>query len=178
MKLLTELILHEIMCLKLENAIWLQSQLHGHEVPKVARDCQSDGRRVMYPNFFTTVEKMNYLSPAPGVSYCCVDQMHESEKECKTVTKQVFDNRSVLERKYSDDLTVLRKAWTFRTFLLIGNVDVILEIMTIASTCKSVPKNFLEPDRIGIIPIGDYTDNRKQQKAIAWVMLEGKAKGS
>jgi len=36
-------------------------------------------------------------------------------------------------------------------------------------------KKFLQPDRIGIIPVGGYTDNRRQSKTgIAWLMLEEK----
>jgi G:T-mismatch repair DNA endonuclease (very short patch repair protein) len=51
--------------------------------------------------------------------------------------------------------------------------------MTIASACNKVfRKKFLQPDRIGLIPVGGYTDNRSQsKKAIAWLLLEEKKEG-
>lgn len=69
---------------------------------------------------------------------------------------EVFDTRRVLERYCQTDVTVLREACrTFRKhFLQIGNVEVFLESMNIASVCnKLFRKNFLQPDRIGIIPV-------------------------
>jgi hypothetical protein len=125
---------------------------------------------------------MNYVGPAPDVSYYDFDQMSESERKeflswYETAVKnQVFDDRRVIESYRQADVTVLREACrTFRrNFLQIGNVDVFLESMTIASACNKVfRKKFLLPDWIGIIPTGGYTDNRKQsKKAIAWLMLE------
>jgi hypothetical protein len=46
--------------------------------------------------------------------------------------------------------------------------------MTIASACnKTFPKKFLHPERIGVIPVGGYTDNRnKNTKATASLILE------
>ena len=87
---------------------------------------------------------MNYVGPAPVVSYYDIDQI------------------------------------TFRKhFLKIGNVEGFLESMTIAWACNKVfRKTFLQPDRIGLIPVGGYTDNRKQsKKAIAWLLLEEKKEG-
>jgi hypothetical protein len=51
--------------------------------------------------------------------------------------------------------------------------------MTISSECsKTIRKKFLQRDRIGIIPVGGYTDNRKQKrKAFALLMLEENRKG-
>ena len=43
---------------------------------------------------------------------------------------------------------------------------------------KAFRKNFLHPERIGTIPEGGYTDNRKESKKnIALLMLEGKKEG-
>jgi len=42
----------------------------------------------------------------------------------------------------------------------IGNIDVFLEAITIASACNKVlRKRFLKPDTIGLIPTGGYSDN-------------------
>ena len=113
--------------------------------------------------------------------------MHESERTEflswyeTVVKKEVFDNRRVLESYCQADVMLLREARrTFRQhFLLIGNVEVFLESMTIASACNKVFRNkFLQPDRIGLIPVGGNTDNRKQsKKAIAWLSLQEKKEG-
>ena len=43
---------------------------------------------------------------------------------------------------------------------------------------QGVSKKILQPDKTGIIPVGGYTDNRKQsKKATAWLMLEGRKEG-
>jgi hypothetical protein len=76
------------------------------------------------------------------------------------------------------DVSVLREACrTFRKhFLEIGNVEVFHESMTIASASNKVlKKKCLQPDRLGLIPVGGYTDNIKQsKKAIAWLLKEEK----
>lgn len=89
---------------------------------------------------------MNYVFPAPDVSYYDVDQRHESERKeflswHETFAKmEVFENRRVLERYCQANVTVLREACrTFRRhFLQIGNVEVVLEIMTIAWACNKL----------------------------------------
>jgi hypothetical protein len=87
----------------------------------------------------------------------------------------------MLESYCQADVTVLREARrTFRKhFLQIGNVEVFLESMTIASVCSKVfCKKCLQPVRIGLIPVGGYTDYRKQsKKAIAWFLREEKKRG-
>jgi hypothetical protein len=94
----------------------------------------------------------------------------------ETVAREVFDNKGVLETYCQADVTVLREACRAfcRHFLHIGHVDDFLKTVTIASACKKTLRNkFMQPDRIGITQVGDYTYNRKQcRKAIAWLMLE------
>jgi hypothetical protein len=130
---------------------------------------------------------MIYVGPAPVVSYYGMDQMQETDRRefltsnDTVVKKEVFDKRRVLESNCQAEMMVLREACrTFRRhFLQIGNVDVLLETMTIASACnKTFRKNFLQPDKIGIIPVGGYTDNRKQsRKATGCLKLEEKKGG-
>ena len=52
----------------------------------------------------------------------------------------------------------------------IGNLDVFLESITIASACNKVlRKRFLQPDTIGLIPTGGYTCNKNySKKAMMW----------
>ena len=112
------------------------------------------------------------MGPMPDTSYYGVDQMRDSERNeflswYETKRHVLFDNRRTLEQYCQADVTVLREACqTFRKhFLQIGNVEVFLECMTIASACNSVfRKRFLQPERIGIIPTGGYTNTKKQSK--------------
>jgi hypothetical protein len=176
----------KIMCLKVENVTWLDS-LNYLAVPlrKLPEAFGLSGQKSWYPHLFNTAENMDYVGPAPDVSYCAVDQMHESERKeflqwYETVAKnQVFDNRRMLENYCLAGVTVLREACrSFRKhFLQIGNVEVFLESM-IASACNKVfRKKFLQPDRIGIIPVGGYYNRKKSKKAIAWLLLEEKREG-
>jgi hypothetical protein len=91
-------------------------------------------------------------------------------------------NRGMLESYYQADVTVMREACgTFRKhFLKIGKLEVFLESMTIASACNKVfRKKFLQPERIGLIPAGGYTNKRKQsKKPIAWLKRGRRARGS
>jgi len=54
----------------------------------------------------------------------------------------------------------------------IGNIDVFLESITIASACnKLLRKRFLQPDTIGLIPAGWYTCNNNYRKeALVWLL--------
>jgi hypothetical protein len=54
----------------------------------------------------------------------------------------------------------------------IGNIDVFLEAVTIASACNEVLlKKFLKPETIGLIPSGGYTaNNRYSKKALMWLL--------
>jgi hypothetical protein len=75
---------------------------------------------------------------------------------------KVFDCRRVLEQYCQDDVTVLRQACQIFTsdFLEIGNIDVFIEVVTIASACNKVlRKKFLKPETIGLIPNVGYTAN-------------------
>ena len=84
---------------------------------------------------------------------------------------QVLDDKHVLEAHSQDDVTVLQVCRVFRReFLHIGNIEVFLESLTIASACNKVfSRRFLKPDTIGPFPSGGYTcKNRYRKKAIMW----------
>jgi len=95
--------------------------------------------------------------------------------------KVVFDNRHVLEQYCQDDVTVLRQACRVfrREFLAIGNIEVFLEALTIASACNKVlRKKFLKPDTIGLIPSGGYSANRRySKKALMWLLYMERTDG-
>jgi hypothetical protein len=56
--------------------------------------------------------------------------------------------------------------------LQIGNIEVFLESLTIASACNKVLKcEFFNPDTIGLFPTGGYTSNNKyNKKTIMWLL--------
>ena len=91
--------------------------------------------------------------------------MYESQKSLQ------FDNRHVLESYCQDDVTVLRQACRVfrREFMHIGNVDVFVETITIASARnKILRKLILKSDTIGLILTGGYTGNKKYSKKSIW----------
>jgi hypothetical protein len=96
------------------------------------------GVKSLYPHLFNTAENMNYVGPAPDISYYDVNYMHDSKRKkfllwYETIAKkEVFDNKRVLKRYCQADVTVLRDACrTFGGhFLQIGNVDVFFESIT------------------------------------------------
>ena len=191
MKLLPEFLImngQNIICLKVENVTWIDT-LNYIAMPlrKLPEAFDLTAQKSWYPHLFNTTENMSYVGPAPDVSYYDIDHMNESERReflswYKTVAKtEEFDKRRVLESYSQTDVTVLRKACrTFcKHFLQIGNVEVFLESMTIASACnKLFRKKILQPDTIGLIPVGGYTDKRKQsKKTIAWLRNEERKEG-
>ena len=94
---------------------------------------------------------------------------------------EVFDNRRVLEFYCQDDVNVMREArrvlrWEF---LLIGNIDVFLKSVIIASACNKVMrKRFLNPITTGLIPPGGYTGNvNYSDKSIMWQLYREQTVG-
>jgi len=119
------------------------------------------------------------VGPTPDIKYFGADEMSENERkvflswynEQKDI---VFDNRRVLEQYSQDDVTVLREACQIfrRDFIEIGNIEVLLEAVTIAYACNKVlRKKFLKPETIGLLPPGRYSaNNRYSKKALMWLL--------
>jgi hypothetical protein len=177
MKMLPELLIincQNIICSKVENISWLDSlNYSAMSLRKLPEAFGLTAQKSWFHHLIDTKANTNYLYHAPDVSYYGIYQMHEYDRKgflswYETVTKkEVFGNRRVLESYCQADATVLREACrTFRKhFLQIGNIEVFLESLTIASASNKVfRKEFLQPDRINLIPVGDYTDNRNQSK--------------
>jgi len=52
----------------------------------------------------------------------------------------------------------------------IGNIEVFVEALTIASACNKVlGKKFLRPETIGLLPPGGYSANNSK-KALMWLL--------
>jgi hypothetical protein len=61
----------------------------------------------------------------------------------------------------------------------IGNIEVFLESITIASACNRVlRKRFLKPATIGLVPTGGYTGNvNYSKKALMWLVYREQTDG-
>ena len=132
-----------------------------------------------YPHYFNTSANLDYFGPMTDIAYFRADEMKESERRefmtwYEERRDEVFNNRRVLEQYCQDDVTVLREACQIirRDFMEIGNIDVFLEAVTIASACNKVlRKQFLKPQIIGLIPTGAYCCNKNySKKAIMWLL--------
>jgi hypothetical protein len=150
MKMMPDLLImngQKIMCMRVENVTWLDSLKYlAMPLRKLPEAFGLTVQKSRYPHLFNTAEHTNYVGPAPDVSYYGVDEMREAERKeflswYVTVAKtEVFDNRRMLENYCQADVAVLREACqTFRKhFLQIGNAEVFLESMTIASACNKL----------------------------------------
>jgi hypothetical protein len=122
-----------------------------------------------YSHYFKTRANLDYVGPKPDTEYYGADDMAEEERRefmawYDDQKVKVVDNRHVLEQYCQDDVTVLRQACRVfrREFLEIGNIEVFLEALTIASACNKVlRKKFLKPETKGLIPPGGYSANRR-----------------
>jgi hypothetical protein len=131
-----------------------------------------------YPHYFNTTANLDYIGPMPIIAYFGADEMKESERRefmtwYEERRDEVFDNRRVLQQYSQDDVTVLWEACQIfrRDFMVIGNIAVFLEAITIASACNKVlRKTFLEPFTIGLIPTGGYSCKKNySKKALMWL---------
>jgi len=106
-----------------------------------------------FPQLSNTKANLDYVGPIPDIKYYGADEMSESKRRefmawYNEQKLKVFDNRRLLEQYCQDDVTVLRQAFRVfrREFLEIGNIEVFLEALTIASACKKVlHKKILKP---------------------------------
>jgi len=132
-----------------------------------------------FPHYFNSKANLDYVGPIPDIKYYGADEMSEKERNefmswYNEQKDKEYDNRCVLEQYCQDDVTVLRQACQIfrREFMEIGNIEVFLEAVTIASACNKVlRKKFLKPETIGLLPSGGYTaNNRYSKKALMWLM--------
>jgi hypothetical protein len=111
---------------------------------------------------------MDYVGPIPDISYYGADDMRDAETNeflewYETQKTEIFNNRRMLEEYCQADVTVLWQACQVfrREFIQIGQVEVFLQSVTIASACNKVLRSlFLKPNTIGLIPKGGYSGNK------------------
>ena len=86
-----------------------------------------------------------------------------------------FSTTGACLKKYChDDVVVLRQACRVfrREFMQIGNIEVFLESIMIASACNEIlRKRFLQPEAIGLIPTGGYIcNNIYSTNTLIWLL--------
>jgi len=177
-----ELILNglKIVCMKIQNIQFLDSVSYmPMPLRKLPEAFGLQASKSWFPHYFNTKANLDKVGPIPDTKYYGVDEMSEGERReflawYNKEKVKVFDNRHVLEQYSQDDVTVLRQACRVlrREFLAIGNIEVFLEALTIASACNKVlRKKFLKRDTIGLILPGGYSANRRySKKALKWLL--------
>jgi len=141
-----------------------------------------------YPLLLNTTANMNYVGLSSDVSYYNVDQTHVSERNVflswyeTFAKKEVFDNRHVFERYCQDDgaarglSDVLSPLSADHEYGGVSREHD--QLMSNFGLQQDYQKKFLQPDMIGIIPIGDYAGRMKwSKKAMAWLMQEENQEG-
>ena len=164
----------KVMCMKMEHLVFFDSvSFLPCPLRKLPEAFGLTARKSWYLHYFNTEENLDFVGPIPDVSYYGVNEMGEGERREifawyeSQKSETIFDNRRVLESYCQDDVTLLRKACKVfrREFMSIGNLEVFLEKIIIASACKKVlRKRFLQPDTIGLIPTRGYTCNHNYSK--------------
>ena len=96
--------------------------------------------------------------------------------------KQSFSSgTSARKRSFSTTGTVLRQACRVfrREFMHTGNIEVLLDVLTIASACnKFLRKRILQTNTIELIPSGECTCNNKySKKALMWLLHKEQTDG-
>ena len=116
---------------------------------------------------------MDYVGKIPDINYG-VEEMNASEiNEFITWYEgqnyEFFDKKRVLESYCQNVFSLLRVARRvlIHEIIHIGNIDVFLESITIASACYKV----LNPDTKYLIPSGGYSGNVNfYNKTIMWLV--------
>jgi hypothetical protein len=114
----------------------------------------------LYLHFFDTKENVDYVGPIPDISYYGADVMSDAERSeflewYERKRMKIFNNRRVFEKYCQADVTVLQQACQVsrREYIQIGQVEVFLKSMTIASAWnKELRRLFLNLDTIGLVP--------------------------
>jgi len=170
----------KIVCMKMEHLVFLDSvSFLPCPLRKFPYAFGLTVSKSWYPHYFNTEDNLDYVGPIPDVSYYGVNEMSEAQRReflawYEGQKDVVFDNRRMLEAYCQDDVTVLRQACRVfrREFMQIGNLEVFVEDISIASACNKVlRKRFLKPDTVGLIPTGGYSCNvNYSKKALIWLV--------
>ena len=161
----------KIMCMKMEHLVLLDSvSFLPCALRKLPEALGLTTSKAWHHYYFNNVENLNYVGPIPDISYYGANEMREEDRKeflvwYESQRSEPFDNRDMLETYCQDGVTGLRQACRVftREFMRIGHIDVFVESITIASSCKVLRKRFLQPETIGLIQAGGYTCNNMQE---------------
>jgi hypothetical protein len=137
-----------ILCMKMQHLTFIDSVCYiPCPLRKLPEAFGLSSSKSWYPHYFNTEENLDYVGDIADVSYYGLNEMCDSERkdslawyEDQKSSSAIFDNRRVLEQYCQDDFKVLRQACQVfrREFKQFGNIDVLLESITIASPCNKV----------------------------------------
>ena len=153
----------KIVCMKMENLVFLESvSFHPCPLRKLPGAFGLTASKSWNPHYFNTEENLISVRPINDVSYYGANEMSEAERReflawYEGQKDVVFDNSRMLEAYNQDDVTVFKASVSIVQAIVIqiGNIEVFLEAITIASSCNKVLlKGFLKPDTIRLIPTG------------------------
>ena len=163
----SELIMNglKILCMKMGHLVFLDSvSLLPCALRKLNEAFGLTATKSLCPRYFNTEENLDYVGPIPNVSCYGVNEIRENERKefhvwYENYKSEHFDNRRILETYWQDDVTVLGQVCRVfrREFMQIGQIDVFVEAITIASASNVLRNRFLKPDTTGRIPTGGGT---------------------
>jgi hypothetical protein len=138
MKLLPEHLImkgQKIMCLKFENVTWLDSLNYlAMPIRKLPEAFGLTSHKSWYPHLFNTRENINYVVPAPDVSYYDVEQMRIREKTVPIVVRDRREKGSVQQQARARKLLPCRRDGAAR------GVPHISQTLSTDRECGSVPR--------------------------------------
>jgi hypothetical protein len=95
--------------------------------------------KAWYPHYFNT-ESHEYVGPEPDILYYGASEISEAQRKVflewyEGQKGKRFDNNRVLESYHQNNATVLHQTCQIfrRVFMAIRNIEVFLEVITIAS---------------------------------------------
>ena len=177
----------KIICMRVEHLVFLDSvSFLPFALRKLPEAFGITVAKSWYPHYLNTKANLDYVGKIPVITYYGVDEMSGTERNeflawYEGQKDVAFDNKCVQEAHCQDDVSALREACCVlkREFVQIGNNDVFLESVTIASACNKVlRKRFLIPNTIGLIPFNGYTTIvNYSNKSIMWLVSREQTDG-
>jgi hypothetical protein len=136
----------KFMCMRLEHLIFLDSiSFLPFAFPKLPEAFGLTVTKSWYAHYFNTYANLDYVGKIPDLSYYGIDEMNENERSVfldwyESQKSDVFDNRRVLELYCQRDVSVWWEACqvSWKEFIPVGDIDVFLVSITIASACNTL----------------------------------------
>ncbi|XP_046434414.1 uncharacterized protein LOC124186619 [Neodiprion fabricii] len=141
----------------------------------------------VFPHLFNTPENVGYVGPLTAAKFYSPDTMSSDARaefhswyDEAVANDHLFDFDAELLSYCRSDVDLRRACVAFRDiFLECGRVCPFTESTTIASACLALfRKNFLQLERIGILPPGGYClADAQYRKALEWLVVKERELG-